>query len=84
MSYNDLIPLVAKTAAANEYGAPVEIVSSQRDVFCELASITMKESYEALAVGKRPEIKAIIADSVDYNGERYAVLKGVEYEITRT
>lgn len=84
MNYNDVITLIAKTAAVNEYGAPVESVSSRRDVFCELASITMKESYEALAVGKHPEVKAIIADSVDYSGERYAVLNDVEYEITRT
>ena len=82
--YNDVITLIKKASVTNEYGAAVETIISQRDVFCNVASIGMKESYEALAVGKHPEIKAIIADYLDYDGERYAVLNDVEYTITRT
>lgn len=82
--YNDVITLIKKESTTNDYGAAVEAVKSQRNVFCNLASISMKESYEALAVGKHPEIKAVIADSLDYEDERYAKIGEVEYTITRT
>lgn len=82
--YDHIITLISKEANTNRHATPVENESDRRDVFCELTSISMKESYEALAVGKHPEIKAIIADSIDYNNERYAELNGKEYMVTRT
>lgn len=82
--YDNTIKLLKKSSTVNDYGTPVEKITSEREVFAEIASISMKESYEALAVGHHPEIKVIIQDVVDYNGERYAKLADVEYLITRT
>lgn len=82
--FDNTIKLLKKASTTNDYGTPVEKITSEREVFAEIASISMKESYEALAVGHHPEIKIIIQDVIDYDGERYAKLADVEYLITRT
>lgn len=82
--YDDYITLVRKESIANECGTPVEKEVGRREVFCKLMSVSMKETYEALAVGAHPEIKVILADYLDYEFERYAVLGDDEYCITRT
>ena len=82
--YDNTIKLLKKSSTVNDYGTPVEKITSEREVFAEIASISMKESYEALAVGHHPEIKVIIQDDFDYDWERYARLADIEYLITRT
>lgn len=81
--YDNILVLLTTETDTNEYGAPVEEIVAEREVYAEITSISMKESYEALAVGQHPEIKAIISDIVDYAGERYAKLADIEYRITR-
>lgn len=90
---NDVITLIQQIRSVDDYGDPV-ITETARDVFAKLGSIGQKEFYQAHAVGLQPEIKFVLADYLDYDGEqlvrhndqRYRVLrtyrKGQELEIT--
>ena len=82
--YDDYITLVKKKPVTNEAGSLIETETSRRDVFCRSVSVSMKETYEALAVGAHPEIKIILADYLDYDFERYVVYQGMEFSVTRT
>lgn len=55
-----------------------------RDVFCAVRSIGMKEFYQANATDFHPEIKFVLADYLDYNGETLAIHDGQLYRILRT
>ena len=43
-----------------------------RDVFCRVASIGQREFYQAYAVDVYPEIKFILPDYLEYEGEPLA------------
>lgn len=86
--YNNIIKLIATAATINEYGDRV-VNTTEKTVFATLGSISQSEYYNAYAVGLKPEIKFIIPDYLDYNGElflKFTPFKGVEeiYSIIRT
>lgn len=55
-----------------------------RDVFCEVRSVGMREFYQANATDFHPEIKFVLADYLDYQGETLALHDGELYRILRT
>ena len=55
-----------------------------RDVFCRLASIGMKEFYEASARDFYPELKFILADYLEYDNEQLVEYNGQRYSVLRT
>ncbi len=55
-----------------------------RDVFCNVRSIGMREFYQANATDFHPEVKFVLADYLDYNGETKAIHDGQLYRIIRT
>lgn len=55
-----------------------------RDVFCAVRSIGMKEFYQSNATDFHPEIKLVLSDYLDYNGETLAIHDGQLYRILRT
>lgn len=57
---------------------------TSRTVFCRLASIGMKEFYEASARDFYPEMKFILADYLDYNNEQLVEYNGQKYTVLRT
>jgi hypothetical protein len=57
---------------------------TSRDVFCRLASIGMKEFYEANARDFFPEMKFILADYLDYDNEQLVEHNGRRYRVLRT
>jgi hypothetical protein len=57
---------------------------TSRDVFCRLASIGMKEFYEANARDFFPEVKFILADYLDYGNEQLVEHNGQRYRVLRT
>ena len=67
--FNDVITLKKETNTINEYGDTVQTFTS-RNVFAAVKSITQSEFYQAQAVGFKPEIKFVIADFLDYQGEK--------------
>lgn len=55
-----------------------------REVFCSVRSIGMREFYQANATDFHPEIKFVLADYLDYQGETKAIHDGQLYRILRT
>jgi hypothetical protein len=56
----------------------------KREVLCGVRSIGMKEFYTASSTDFRPELKLILADYLDYEGETLADYDGQRYRILRT
>lgn len=86
--FDDVIKLMSKTDAVNEWGDTISTFT-ERTVFAEVKSIGQTEFYQAQALGLKPEIKFVIADFADYNGEeqlKYAPFGGTEqvYDVLRT
>lgn len=57
---------------------------SRRDVFCALRSIGHSEFYEAYATEHRPELKFVLADYLEYNGETLVKYGADFYHVIRT
>ena len=80
---DEVITLIQQTYATDEYGDPWPI-ERDNNVFARLASIGQKEFYQAHAVGLQPELKFILSDYLDYNGEKFVVYEGKRYRVLRT
>jgi hypothetical protein len=57
---------------------------SRREVLCGLRSVGHSEFYEAHATDYRPELKFVLADYLDYNGETLVKYGGDLYRVIRT
>ena len=62
------INLVGKVQTLNAYGDLVETYT-KREVYAEELSVGMTETYQAMAVGYKPEIKFRLENFMDYHGE---------------
>ena len=80
---NDVITFIQQNRSVDDYGDPV-ITETTRDVFAKLGSIGQKEFYQAHAVGLQPEIKFVLADYLDYDGEEIVLHNGQRYRVLRT
>jgi hypothetical protein len=56
----------------------------RRDVFCGLRSVGHAEFYEAYAAELRPELKFVLADYLDYEGETLVKYGADLYRVIRT
>ena len=82
---NECMALIQQTWGEDEYGDPV-LSETFRVVLCREASIGQAEFYQAHATGLKPEIKLVIADYLDYQGEqllRYTPLGQTEEQLFR-
>lgn len=82
--YDSVIDLITRTKTLNAIGSVVEGPPVRRTVFAEVASVGCAEFYQAFAVGLRPEIKLILADYLEYGGEKQLEYGGEVYDILRT
>ena len=80
---DDILTLIKQTQGVDEYGDPTT-TETRREVFCDKVSIGQKEFYQAHAVGLQPEMKLVIADYLDYDGERLVEYDGQIYRVLRT
>lgn len=80
---NDILTLIQQTQTVDEYGDSVT-TETARQVFCKRSSIGQKEFYQAQAIGLQPEVKFILADHLDYEGETLAEHNGTRYRVLRT
>lgn len=80
---NSILTLIRQIQSADEYGDPA-VQETSRQVFCKVGSIGQKEFYQAHAVGLQPEIKFILADHLDYDGEALVEYNGTRYRVLRT
>lgn len=87
--YDQIIKLISETNQIDEYGDTVT-TSQERNVFAELKSIGQSEFYQAQAVGLKPELKFVIPDYLEYQGEKILKFQDFneteeqEYSIIRT
>lgn len=56
----------------------------RREVYCTVRSVGMRESYEALSHGLRPELVFVLTHSFEYHGEKRCEFHGIEYTVLRT
>lgn len=57
---------------------------SRREVFCKLRSVGHSEFYEAYSAEYRPEIKFVLADYLEYEGETLVKYGDDLYRVIRT
>lgn len=81
---NDIIELLTVAYTQGAGGNQQERITKRREVFCHCKSIGMREAYKAAAVDRNPEISAVLADRLDYEGERYVLYNGQVYVVSRT
>ncbi len=62
------IDLIGLTETVDEYGDHVT-VETRRSVMADDASVGMTETYQAMAVGFKPEVKLVLTNWLDYQGE---------------
>lgn len=78
----DVLTLIAEDP--NAHGVLEEAEEIRRNVYCEVRSVGQTEIYQARAAGLAPEIRFVLAQAFEYQGERRAVFHGVPYRIIRT
>lgn len=59
-------------------------VETKREVLCGVHSIGMREFYSSGTTDFHPELKLVLADYLDYDGETLADYNGQRYRIIRT
>lgn len=79
----EVLTFIKPAEETDEHGDP-KITETTREVLATLASVGQKEFYEAHAVGLKPEMKFILADYLDYDGEDLLEHGGVRYRVLRT
>lgn len=80
---NEILTLIRTVHGIDDYGDPA-VAETSREVFCRVASIGQKEFYQANAIGLQPEIKFVLADYLDYQGELLVEHNGTRYRVLRT
>ena len=78
---NEVLTLVGRSFEADGYTLREE---TKRLVFCRLSSISRTEFYQAQATDFRPELKFVLADYLDYEGEYLCIFEDVWYRVIRT
>ena len=81
--FNQIIKLIQETKTVNEYG-DTEVTTTEKEVFAELRSVGMKESYEMMALGLKPEFTFVLSDYFDYDDEEKIVYEEKFYKVIRT
>lgn len=83
MCLTEVLVLISQEHGTDDYG-DAAVKETSRDVLVRLGSIGQQEFYQAHAVGLKPELKCVLADYLDYEGEELAELNGQRYHILRT
>lgn len=93
---NEVLTLIKRTNVTDESGKPIlddsgrsKVEETNREVFCNVLSIGMKEFYQAHGTDFHPEVKFVLADYLDYDNETLADYSGAlapagRYRILRT
>jgi head-tail adaptor len=79
---SDVITLLSETQAQRGVHDAPEY--AERQVYCTVRSVGRNEFYQALALGIQTEIRFILDQSFEYQGERRLLYHDQPYEIIRT
>ena len=82
MDRSEVITLVSTVKTQDEYGV-WRTTPTQKDVFCQVDSVTRAEFFEAGRNGLNPEFRFTLFAG-DYNGEQTVIYKGLSYAVYRT
>lgn len=82
MDRSDVIQLVAVHYTEDAIGQRIP-AETAREVFCNIASVSASEWFEAGRSGMQAALKVTVFEP-DYRGEQIAVVDGVRYGIYRT
>lgn len=82
MDRSSVITLLSATKQQNAYGVWVETLTN-RDVYCQVDSVTRAEFFEGGRNGLNPEFRMTMF-SGDYQGERLLIYNGNTYSVYRT
>jgi len=80
---HDVLTLITQTQTVDAYGDPA-ITESSQERYCMVKSISQSEFYQASASGLKPEIKFVLSDYYDYDGQKYLDYNDVRYTVLRT
>lgn len=78
MVVNEVATLIKRVYTAGVW------TETERQVFCGIRSIGQSEFYQANATAYRPELKIVLADYLEYNGENIVQYNGQRYRVVRT
>jgi hypothetical protein len=82
MDKSDVITLISTTETQDVYGVWHE-EQIQRDIFCQVDSVTASEFFEGGRNGLNPEFRFTVFFG-DYNGEKVLIYNGLSYAVYRT
>lgn len=78
----DVLTLISEAPTAHgRFDTSTEI---RRDVYCTVRSVGMREAYEAMSHGLRPELVFVLTHSFEYQDEKRCEFHGIPYTILRT
>jgi hypothetical protein len=78
----DVLTLISDVPDVRGRFDPVSEV--RREVYCTVRSVGMRETYEALSHGLKPEWVFQLTHSFEYNGEKICEFHGIRYHVIRT
>ena len=82
-TYDEEVTLISTVESINEMGDAVS-TETKTVSYAEIVSPYMKETYEAMARGLKPEFVVVLPSWYDdYHGERLLEYNGVRYNIIR-
>lgn len=81
MDRSRVLTLIGVTYEADSIGQQVP-VETQRDVYCNVTSVSASEFFDAGRAGLKPEYRATLFVH-DYGGEEIVELDGVRYGVYR-
>lgn len=82
-TYDEEVTLISSKETTNAIGDTV-VTETKSVSYAQIVSPYMKETYEALARGLKPEFVAVLPSWYDdYHGERVLEYNGVRYDILR-
>lgn len=81
--YNEIIYLVTKTTETNKVGDSIK-KEEKKMRFAKLKSIGQSEFYQAQGQGLKPELKLVLPDILDYEGQEEVIYNNFRYKVLRT
>lgn len=82
MDRSNVCYLVEETHTQDEYGVQ-QVTQTERQVFCNVSSVTQREWFEGGRIGLNPEYRMTMF-AYDYAGEQLLKFNGIIYSIYRT
>lgn len=83
MDRSDVLKLIGQSYERDDNGVMQLVDTTEREIFCQVESITRNEFFEAGRNGMNPEYKFLIFFG-DYQNERVVEYDGKRYAVYRT